>query len=208
MSWVYFCGALPDDATKILVTHSLRLQPSIIRIPLVTYFAMKARVIFETTIEPHDLAYYSRLKPRSSQAKGKSLTIKTTVVSFISEEIFWPHALHPLEMGALNWWKSLSDFNISLAWILFLFLTVYFQIYFLLIYADLMVFVWWSSITPPSLISTNNSLLFLCFLLINNLSYINLCFNFSYFSQTIHLLDSDSSIYCISAWNDQVCILL
>jgi len=26
---------------------------------------------------------------------------------------------------------------------------------------------------------------------------------FSYFSQTIHLLEEDSSIYCISAWNDQ-----
>ncbi|XP_076800800.1 protein O-linked-mannose beta-1,2-N-acetylglucosaminyltransferase 1-like [Clavelina lepadiformis] len=26
---------------------------------------------------------------------------------------------------------------------------------------------------------------------------------FSYFSQTIHLMDQDSSIYCISAWNDQ-----
>ncbi|KAL5487412.1 hypothetical protein EMCRGX_G020007 [Ephydatia muelleri] len=26
---------------------------------------------------------------------------------------------------------------------------------------------------------------------------------FSYFSQTVHLLDKDSSLYCISAWNDQ-----
>ena len=26
---------------------------------------------------------------------------------------------------------------------------------------------------------------------------------FSYFSQTIHLMDRDPSIYCISAWNDQ-----
>ena len=27
---------------------------------------------------------------------------------------------------------------------------------------------------------------------------------FSYFSQTMHLLDDDNSLYCISAWNDQV----
>ena len=26
---------------------------------------------------------------------------------------------------------------------------------------------------------------------------------FSYFSQTLHLMDQDPSIYCISAWNDQ-----
>ena len=25
----------------------------------------------------------------------------------------------------------------------------------------------------------------------------------SYFSQTVHLLDKDPSLYCISAWNDQ-----
>ncbi len=25
----------------------------------------------------------------------------------------------------------------------------------------------------------------------------------SYFSQTVHLLEEDPSIYCISAWNDQ-----
>ena len=27
---------------------------------------------------------------------------------------------------------------------------------------------------------------------------------FSFFSQTIHLLEEDNTIYCISAWNDQV----
>ena len=27
---------------------------------------------------------------------------------------------------------------------------------------------------------------------------------YSYFSQTAHLLDKDSSLYCISAWNDFV----
>ena len=26
----------------------------------------------------------------------------------------------------------------------------------------------------------------------------------SYFSQTVHLMKEDSSLYCISAWNDQV----
>jgi len=26
----------------------------------------------------------------------------------------------------------------------------------------------------------------------------------SYFSQTLHLLEQDDSIYCISAWNDMV----
>ena len=27
---------------------------------------------------------------------------------------------------------------------------------------------------------------------------------FSYFSQTVHLMKEDSTLYCISAWNDQV----
>ena len=26
---------------------------------------------------------------------------------------------------------------------------------------------------------------------------------YSYFSQTRHLMDEDSSLYCVSAWNDQ-----
>ena len=28
----------------------------------------------------------------------------------------------------------------------------------------------------------------------------------SYFSQTVHLMKEDSSLYCISAWNDQVSV--
>ena len=31
---------------------------------------------------------------------------------------------------------------------------------------------------------------------------------FSFFSQTVRLLEEDPSIYCISAWNDQVVKLL
>lgn len=28
---------------------------------------------------------------------------------------------------------------------------------------------------------------------------------FSYFSQLLPLMDNDESLYCVSAWNDQVC---
>ena len=30
LNWVYFCGAMPDDATEGVAIHSSRLQPSII----------------------------------------------------------------------------------------------------------------------------------------------------------------------------------
>ena len=32
------------------------------------------------------------------------------------------------------------------------------------------------------------------------------CHYHSYFSQTVGLMDKDDSIYCISAWNDLVCV--
>ena len=32
---------------------------------------------------------------------------------------------------------------------------------------------------------------------------LDLSLSHSYFSQTVHLMEEDSSIYCISAWNDQ-----
>ena len=64
-----FLGAMPDDVTESVATHSSRLQPSIICMPqlqlwwsaaLVPKFktlksGMKAQVSLETAIEPHDL---------------------------------------------------------------------------------------------------------------------------------------------------------
>jgi len=35
-----------------------------------------------------------------------------------------------------------------------------------------------------------------------------MCALISYFSQTVHLLEQDDSIYCISAWNDLVICLI
>ena len=86
----YFCGALPDDATESVATHSSRLQPSIICMPqlqlwcsaaLVPKFTTlksgtKAQVSLETTIEPHDLAYYIDLEPALHWRKAKVLPLR------------------------------------------------------------------------------------------------------------------------------------
>lgn len=46
---------------------------------------------------------------------------------------------------------------------------------------------------------------FFIFSLLSENGYIINIFCFcSFLSQTIHLLDEDDSLYCISAWNDQV----
>lgn len=46
--------------------------------------------------------------------------------------------------------------------------------------------------------------LFCSFVLLCLCSLMFLIVFFSFLSQTVHLLDEDESLYCISAWNDQV----
>ena len=85
---------MPDDATESVVTHSSRLQPSIVCLlqlhpwcsaALVLKFTtlqswnqgwtMKVQVSLETTIEPRDLVYYLNLETVLHGRKAKILPL-------------------------------------------------------------------------------------------------------------------------------------
>ena len=92
----FFFGAMPDDATESVVTHSSKLQPSIICKPQLqplrsaalvhNFMTLQSRMKVQVSLEItwFSVLYVPQPRTRASPAKGKSFTTMTTVVSYES----------------------------------------------------------------------------------------------------------------------------